>query len=125
VNLLLNLQINARGFLPDGGGSVMFTSPVKKNLRPVQFSKPGKICKVRGIAYVCKVSPSIASRMVYLLYKISKNVFKLIVFNFCLNITSFHLIFELQIESAKKMLRGYIADAYITIDQRKGPQGGM
>ena len=41
---------------------------------------------------MCKVSPSIAARM---------------------------------IEGAKRMLRGYIADIYITIDQRKGPQGGM
>uniref|UniRef100_A0A914KHA0 RNA 3'-terminal phosphate cyclase-like protein n=1 Tax=Meloidogyne incognita TaxID=6306 RepID=A0A914KHA0_MELIC len=88
----LYLKINARGFLPDGGGSVTFCSPIKKNLRPVQFVKPGKICKIRGLAYVCKVSLSIASRM---------------------------------IEGAKKMLHGYISDVYITIDQRKGPQGGL
>nr|CAD2170937.1 unnamed protein product [Meloidogyne enterolobii] len=88
----LYLKINARGFLPDAGGSVTFCSPIKKNLRPVQFVKPGKICKIRGLAYVCKVSPSIASRM---------------------------------IEAAKKMLHGYISDVYITIDQRKGPQGGL
>uniref|UniRef100_A0A915LKG3 RNA 3'-terminal phosphate cyclase-like protein n=1 Tax=Meloidogyne javanica TaxID=6303 RepID=A0A915LKG3_MELJA len=88
----LYLKINARGFLPDAGGSVTFCSPIKKNLRPVQFVKPGKICKIRGLAYVCKVSPSIASRM---------------------------------IEGAKKMLHGYISDVYITIDQRKGPQGGL
>ncbi|CAK5080549.1 unnamed protein product [Meloidogyne enterolobii] len=90
--LTLKIFINARGFLPDGGGSVTFCSPIKKNLRPVQVVKPGKICKIRGLAYVCKVSPSIASRM---------------------------------IEAAKKMLHGYISDVYITIDQRKGPQGGL
>ncbi|CAK5082138.1 unnamed protein product [Meloidogyne enterolobii] len=90
--IFFNFKINARGFLPDAGGSVTFCSPIKKNLRPVQFVKPGKICKIRGLAYVCKVSPSIASRM---------------------------------IEAAKKMLHGYISDVYITIDQRKGPQGGL
>lgn len=56
--------------MPCGGGSVTFASPVKKNLRPVQFIKPGKVCKVRGLAYVCKVSPSIASRMVFYFLKI-------------------------------------------------------
>uniref|UniRef100_A0A914GYI1 RNA 3'-terminal phosphate cyclase-like protein n=1 Tax=Globodera rostochiensis TaxID=31243 RepID=A0A914GYI1_GLORO len=86
------LKINARGFKPDGGGSVTFTSPIKRNLRAVQCVGPGKVCKVRGLAYVCKVTPSIASRM---------------------------------IDGAKKMLHGYIADVYITIDQRKGPHGGL
>lgn len=51
----------------------------------------GKICKIRGIAYVCKVSPSLAHRM---------------------------------IESAKRALYGFIADVYITLDQRKGTNGG-
>lgn len=86
------IKINARGFLPDGGGMITFTSPIKQKLRAVQSVKSGKIQKIRGLAYICKVSPSIASRM---------------------------------IEGAKKMLHGYIADIYITIDQRKGPQGGM
>uniref|UniRef100_A0A915DRN7 RNA 3'-terminal phosphate cyclase-like protein n=1 Tax=Ditylenchus dipsaci TaxID=166011 RepID=A0A915DRN7_9BILA len=76
---LLSIKINARGFLPDGGGLV-------------QREKPGKICKIRGLAYVCKVSPSFASRM---------------------------------IESAKKAMHGYLADVYITVDQRKGLQGGL
>uniref|UniRef100_A0A183CJB6 RNA 3'-terminal phosphate cyclase n=1 Tax=Globodera pallida TaxID=36090 RepID=A0A183CJB6_GLOPA len=58
------LKINARGFKPDGGGSVTFTSPIKRNLRAVQCVGPGKVCKVRGLAYVCKVTPSIASRMI-------------------------------------------------------------
>lgn len=62
-----------------------------KTLRPAQRENPGKICKIRGLAYVCKVSPSIAQRM---------------------------------IDAAKEMLRGYIADVYITVDQRKGASGG-
>lgn len=51
----------------------------------------GKICKIRGIASVSKVSPSIAHRM---------------------------------INAAKETLRDYIADIYITVDQRKGSSGG-
>ncbi|KAL3090903.1 hypothetical protein niasHS_007278 [Heterodera schachtii] len=86
------IKIKARGFRPSGGGSVTFSSPIKRNLRAVQCIKPGKVCKIRGLAYVCKVTPSIASRM---------------------------------IDGAKKMLHGNISDIYITIDQRKGPQGGL
>ncbi|KAL3108472.1 hypothetical protein niasHT_015394 [Heterodera trifolii] len=86
------IKIKARGFKPNGGGSVTFSSPIKRNLRAVQCIKPGKVCKIRGLAYVCKVTPSIASRM---------------------------------IDGAKKMLHGNISDIYITIDQRKGPQGGL
>lgn len=51
----------------------------------------GKICKIRGVSSVSKVSPSIAHRM---------------------------------IDAAKKTLRDYIADIYITVDQRKGASGG-
>src|SRR4051794_40111157 len=29
-----------------------------------QRTNPGKICKIRGLAYTCKVTPSIASRMI-------------------------------------------------------------
>ncbi|VDN55369.1 unnamed protein product [Dracunculus medinensis] len=84
-------QIISRGLKPDGGGTIIFTAPIVRVLRPVQCEKMGKICKIRGIAYVCKVSPSLAHRM---------------------------------IESAKRALYGFIADVYITLDQRKGTNGG-
>jgi RNA 3'-terminal phosphate cyclase len=67
-------------------------APIARGLRPVQREQPGKVCKIRGLAYVCKVTPSLAHRM---------------------------------IEAAKKALRGYLADVYITVDQRKGPKGGL
>jgi RNA 3'-terminal phosphate cyclase-like protein len=58
----------------------------------IQVEKPGKVCKVRGLAYVTKVSPALASRM---------------------------------IDAAKKALQGFLADVYITVDQRKGINGGQ
>jgi RNA 3'-terminal phosphate cyclase-like protein len=85
----LDIKIASRGFLPDGGGNVHFTAPIVKTLRPIQRINPGKISKIRGLAYVCRVSPSLAARM---------------------------------IDSAKKTLRGYLADVFITVDQRKGAQ---
>ncbi|KAK6045898.1 18S rRNA biogenesis protein RCL1 [Cooperia oncophora] len=87
----LELKISARGMKPGGGGCITFSAPIVKTLRPVQREKQGKICKIRGQAYVTKVTPSLAYRM---------------------------------IDSAKKMLHGYIADVYITVDQRKGDSGG-
>lgn len=87
----LDIKIAARGLKPDGGGSISLSAPITNILKPVQFETPGKICKIRGIAYVTKVSPSIAHRM---------------------------------IEGAKKALYGFIADVYITVDQRKGAAGG-
>ncbi|VDO64659.1 unnamed protein product [Haemonchus placei] len=87
----LELKISARGLKPGGGGCVTFSAPIVKTLRPVQREKQGKICKIRGQAYVTKVTPSLAYRM---------------------------------IDSAKKMLHGYIADVHIAVDQRKGDSGG-
>ncbi|EYC34637.1 hypothetical protein Y032_0001g67 [Ancylostoma ceylanicum] len=87
----LELKISARGLKPAGGGCVTFSAPIVKTLRPVQREKSGKVCKIRGQAYVTKVTPSLAYRM---------------------------------IDAAKKMLHGYIADVYITVDQRKGDAGG-
>ncbi|WKX93339.1 hypothetical protein Q1695_010971 [Nippostrongylus brasiliensis] len=83
----LELKIMARGLKPSGGGCVTFSASIYSQDR----EKQGKVCKIRGQAYVTKVTPSLAYRM---------------------------------IDSAKKMLHGYISDVYITVDQRKGDAGG-
>ncbi|EFO26314.2 18S rRNA biogenesis protein RCL1 [Loa loa] len=85
------IKIVARGYKPDGGGCVLLTAPTIRTFRPVQCKTMGKICKIRGVASISKVSPSIAHRM---------------------------------IDAAKETLRDYIADIYITVDQRKGTSGG-
>lgn len=36
---------------PKGGGEVMFICPIKKALKPIQFVDPGKIKRIRGVAY--------------------------------------------------------------------------
>lgn len=60
----LELKVSARGLKPAGGGCVTFSAPIVKTLRPVQREKPGKVCKIRGLAYVTKVTPSLAYRII-------------------------------------------------------------
>lgn len=47
-------QITRRGMPPKGGGEVIFVCPVKKAVKPVQFTDPGKIKRIRGVAYPLK-----------------------------------------------------------------------
>nr|XP_005296848.2 RNA 3'-terminal phosphate cyclase-like protein isoform X2 [Chrysemys picta bellii] len=58
------LKITRRGMPPKGGGEVIFACPVRKVLRPIQSTDPGKIKRIRGTAYSVRVSPQIANRIV-------------------------------------------------------------
>ena len=60
----IDLKIVSRGFKPNGGGEVFFKCPLRKTLKPVQLLVPGKIKKVRGIAYSARVSPEISNRLI-------------------------------------------------------------
>uniref|UniRef100_A0ACB8ES52 rRNA-processing endoribonuclease n=1 Tax=Sphaerodactylus townsendi TaxID=933632 RepID=A0ACB8ES52_9SAUR len=60
----LELKITRRGMPPKGGGEVVFVCPVKKAVKPVQLTDPGKIKRIRGVAYSVRVSPQIANRIV-------------------------------------------------------------
>lgn len=60
----IDLKIISRGFQPNGGGEVFFKCPLRKTLKPIQFLVPGKIKKIRGIAYSARVSPEISNRLI-------------------------------------------------------------
>lgn len=60
----LELKLIKRGFAPNGDGEVMFTCPNPKKLRPLQHAEQGKIKKIRGVAYACRVSPQIPNRII-------------------------------------------------------------
>lgn len=49
--VLLLPQVVKRGMAPGGGGEVVFTCPVRRTIRPVQLTEPGKIKRIRGVAY--------------------------------------------------------------------------
>lgn len=50
---LLCPQVVKRGMAPGGGGEVVFTCPVRRTMMPVQLTDPGKIKRIRGVAYPC------------------------------------------------------------------------
>jgi RNA 3'-terminal phosphate cyclase-like protein len=60
----LQLKIQARGAPPKGGGEVLFTSPIVKQIKPILLVDEGKIKRMRGLAYSTRVSPQTANRMV-------------------------------------------------------------
>ncbi|XP_063729821.1 RNA 3'-terminal phosphate cyclase-like protein [Symsagittifera roscoffensis] len=59
----LELKINRRGMPLEGGGQIYFTCPVKRSLKPMQFTDPGLVKRIRGVAYGCRVSPATATRI--------------------------------------------------------------
>ncbi|KAL1766365.1 RNA 3' [Sigmodon hispidus] len=60
----LELKILRRRMPPRGGGEVLFSCPERKVLKPVQLTDPGKIKRIRGMAYSVRVSPQMANRIV-------------------------------------------------------------
>lgn len=59
----LALKVLKRGAPPLGGGEVLFTAGVVRELRAQQIVDEGQIAKVRGIAYSTRVSPQISNRL--------------------------------------------------------------
>lgn len=53
-----------RGAKPGGGGEVIFKCPTKLKLLPINLTDPGKIKRVRGVAYAMRVAPAVCNRMV-------------------------------------------------------------
>ncbi len=60
----LDLKVEKRGCYPGGGGQVRFQCPVRKTLRPLQWTDQGKIKRIRGVAWATRVSPSVPNRMI-------------------------------------------------------------
>ncbi|CAM9349486.1 unnamed protein product [Pylaiella littoralis] len=59
----LELKVKRRGAPPGGGGLVEFRCPIVRELKPIDFTDPGLIKRIRGNAYCTKVSPQIANRV--------------------------------------------------------------
>ena len=51
------LTVKKRGFLPLGGGEVVFSCPTIRQLTPINLTAPGLIKRVRGLSLTTKCSP--------------------------------------------------------------------
>ncbi|XP_028176621.1 probable RNA 3'-terminal phosphate cyclase-like protein [Ostrinia furnacalis] len=60
----LELKVVRRGAPPLGGGEVVFKCPVRRHLRPLQWTKWGLVKRIRGVVYALRVSPTMANRVV-------------------------------------------------------------
>lgn len=60
----LDIKVQSRGFKPEGGGRILFTCPLVRQLHPVQLVEAGKVKRVRGIAVAARVSPQMGNRLI-------------------------------------------------------------
>lgn len=60
----LELKVKARGAPPLGGGRLVLSCPIVRELRSVDFCEEGFVKRIRGVAYCTKVSPQTANRVV-------------------------------------------------------------
>eukprot|EP01138_Halocafeteria_seosinensis_P011084 gb/GECG01011320.1/.p1 GENE.gb/GECG01011320.1/~~gb/GECG01011320.1/.p1 ORF type:complete len:415 (+),score=31.23 gb/GECG01011320.1/:1-1245(+) len=59
-----SLVIKKRGAPPRGGGHVVFSCPIVRQLSSIDYCEEGFIKRIRGVAYSTKVSPQISNRIV-------------------------------------------------------------
>lgn len=60
----VTLEVKKRGMPPDGGGQAVLHCPNVKKLRFSKFTDQGKVKRIRGVAYSCRVSPQISNQLV-------------------------------------------------------------
>ncbi|XP_063624374.1 probable RNA 3'-terminal phosphate cyclase-like protein [Cydia splendana] len=60
----LELKVVRRGAPPLGGGEVVFRCPVRRGVRPLQWTSWGLVKRIRGVVYALRVSPTMANRVV-------------------------------------------------------------
>ncbi|GAV68696.1 RTC domain-containing protein/RTC_insert domain-containing protein [Cephalotus follicularis] len=61
----LNLKIESRGVPPRGGGAIVLTMPIVKNLEAVNWIDEGMVKRIRGIAFSTKVSSQFENTMIH------------------------------------------------------------
>jgi len=101
-------QIRKRGSPPLGGGEILILCPIVRQVKTINFVEPGKIKRIRGIAYASSV------------------------LNMCapLTMTCRHAVrvspqFSTRmIESARSVLNQFIPDIYLYSDVYKGDESG-
>lgn len=61
-----SIKVTKRGAAPLGGGQVVFTCPIVREIpQPIDLTDSGKIKRVRGTVVSCKIPPSSAARVAH------------------------------------------------------------
>lgn len=59
----LGVQMTRRGISEENKGEVKITCAPIQTLKPIDFTNVGKIKRIRGLCYTCKVTPTISNRV--------------------------------------------------------------
>lgn len=60
------IKVTRRGAAPLGGGEVVFSCPIVKEIStPLDLTEPGKVKRVRGTVVSCRIPPSSAARVAH------------------------------------------------------------
>ncbi|ROL53874.1 RNA 3'-terminal phosphate cyclase-like protein [Anabarilius grahami] len=106
----LEIKVVKRGMAPGGGGEVHFTCPVRRSMKPVQLTEPGKIKRIRGTAYPSFETDNrkvlILNQRVRFSVRVSPQMANRIV------------------DAARSILNKFIPDIYIYTDHMKGLNSG-
>ncbi|CAL8100247.1 unnamed protein product [Calicophoron daubneyi] len=60
----LKIEVSKRGLAPNGGGEVQFISKPCSSILPIEKISVGKIFRIRGIAWTCRVSSAYGYKLV-------------------------------------------------------------
>lgn len=60
----IDLIIKRRGISPKGGGIVLLTCPIVRELLPIHVIDPGLVKRVRGLAFCSRITPAILTRVI-------------------------------------------------------------
>ncbi|KAI3362410.1 hypothetical protein L3Q82_012715, partial [Scortum barcoo] len=113
----LDLKVVKRGMAPGGGGEVVFTCPVRRTIRPVQLTDPGKIKRIRGVAYPCQTHNN------SLLLSVDKmEIYSSMKPRYSVRVSP--QMANRIVESARGVLNQFIPDIYIYTDHMKGANSG-
>ena len=58
------VTVKRRGFLPLGGGEVLFSCPTVRQLTPINLTAPGLVKRVRGLSLTSRCSPQHSTLMI-------------------------------------------------------------
>ena len=114
------LQVEKRSVLPDGGGTVSFSCPTRSKLRSLNLIQPGKIKRIRGIAFASLIFYQIVS----LLRFMSSINFPVEIHAYSWSNRVSSSIVHQMVTSARAILNQFIPDVYIYTDACRAARSG-